>query len=174
MDLQDLGNIGEFIGSIAVVATLFYLVLQVKQNTAAIRQQSYSDLIARRQALFDGLSSDLAKTENLYRGLSANHPNMADAQLFAWQIFNHLYHYQDCMIQHNAGIVEDDMWEAEKKMLGSIVDDPGFISIWAAVSQFFTSDFVALVESLKGTSSHIDYDLEKQQWHRTKDVPSTG
>ena len=40
MDHQDfaqlLGNYGEFIGSIAVVFTLIYLAIQVRQNTATI------------------------------------------------------------------------------------------------------------------------------------------
>ena len=33
---QLLGNYGEFFGSVAVVATLIYLAIQVRQNTATI------------------------------------------------------------------------------------------------------------------------------------------
>ncbi len=36
MNLQDLGNLGEFVGAIAVVATLVYLALQIRQNTRAL------------------------------------------------------------------------------------------------------------------------------------------
>ena len=36
MTIQDLGALGEFLGSIAVLATLVYLALQTRQNTAAI------------------------------------------------------------------------------------------------------------------------------------------
>ena len=35
---QLLGNYGEFVGAIAVVVTLFYLALQIKQNTHAITE----------------------------------------------------------------------------------------------------------------------------------------
>ena len=34
MTIMELGAIGEFIGSIAVLATLVYLALQVRKNTA--------------------------------------------------------------------------------------------------------------------------------------------
>ena len=35
MDLTQLANLGEFIGGIAVLVTLVYLAVQVRQNTAA-------------------------------------------------------------------------------------------------------------------------------------------
>jgi hypothetical protein len=36
LNLQDLGNLGEFVGAIAVVVTLAYLALQIRQNTRAL------------------------------------------------------------------------------------------------------------------------------------------
>jgi len=39
MTIQDLGAIGELLGSIAVLATLVYLALQTRQNTVAIAAQ---------------------------------------------------------------------------------------------------------------------------------------
>ncbi len=36
MDLTQLANLGEFIGGVAVLVTLVYLVLQVRQNTSAV------------------------------------------------------------------------------------------------------------------------------------------
>jgi hypothetical protein len=39
LTIQDLGSLGEFLGSIAVLATLVYLALQMRQNTMAIGAQ---------------------------------------------------------------------------------------------------------------------------------------
>ncbi len=39
LTIQDLGALGEFFGSIAVLATLVYLALQTRQNTVAIAAQ---------------------------------------------------------------------------------------------------------------------------------------
>ena len=39
LTIQDLGSLGEFFGSIAVLATLVYLALQTRQNTMAIGAQ---------------------------------------------------------------------------------------------------------------------------------------
>jgi hypothetical protein len=40
MTLQDLGDLGDLIGGIAVVVTLIYLAVQVRQNTALITAQT--------------------------------------------------------------------------------------------------------------------------------------
>ena len=51
MTIQDLGALGEFFGSIAVLATLVYLALQTRQNTMAIAAQLDATRIATSQNL---------------------------------------------------------------------------------------------------------------------------
>ncbi len=41
MTLEDFANVSEILGAIAVVATLIYLSLQVRQNTRAVRTDAY-------------------------------------------------------------------------------------------------------------------------------------
>ena len=41
MSFEDLGNLGELVAAIATVATLGYLALQLKQNTKALRSQTF-------------------------------------------------------------------------------------------------------------------------------------
>ena len=54
---QLLGNYGEFVGAIAVFATLAYLAVQVRQNTKAERRTalnlSIRNFISIRQAVFE-------------------------------------------------------------------------------------------------------------------------
>jgi hypothetical protein len=40
LDLDALGNIGDFVGGIGVIVTLGFLVFQIRQNTAQLRQQN--------------------------------------------------------------------------------------------------------------------------------------
>ncbi len=41
MDLTQLANLGEFIGGVAVLVTLIYLALQVRQNTKAVSAATF-------------------------------------------------------------------------------------------------------------------------------------
>ena len=72
MDIaQLLGNLGEFIGAIVIVATLIYLAMQVRQNTNALHAQSRQSLLSAGQAeLFAMMENpdiplNMAKTTSL-------------------------------------------------------------------------------------------------------------
>ncbi len=41
MTIQELGSIGELLGAVAVVISLFYLAVQIRQNTKASRIESF-------------------------------------------------------------------------------------------------------------------------------------
>ena len=45
MTLSDLGNIGEFVGGLLVVVSLFYLASQIRQNTRAMGVAAYKDAV---------------------------------------------------------------------------------------------------------------------------------
>ena len=52
LTIQDLGALGELLGSVAVLATLVYLALQTRQNTLAIGAQLDAAAIAGLQHIF--------------------------------------------------------------------------------------------------------------------------
>ncbi|MDG2282788.1 MAG: hypothetical protein P8L45_06680, partial [Longimicrobiales bacterium] len=43
--LQDLGNIGEFVGALGVVVSLVYLARQMIQNTVSVRAASFNAMV---------------------------------------------------------------------------------------------------------------------------------
>ena len=43
--LQNLGNLGEFIGAIGVVVSLVYLARQMIQNTTSVRAASFNSMV---------------------------------------------------------------------------------------------------------------------------------
>ena len=53
MTLQDLGNIGEFVSAIAVVASLVYLAFQIRQNTRQITQNTQAVELSAIDALMN-------------------------------------------------------------------------------------------------------------------------
>ena len=52
LTIQDLGALGELLGSVAVLATLVYLALQTRQNTLAIAAQLDAAAIGAQQHFF--------------------------------------------------------------------------------------------------------------------------
>ena len=60
MTIQDLGALGELLGSVAVLATLVYLALQTRQNTMAISAQLDAAVITANQGV-QLIGTDLAE-----------------------------------------------------------------------------------------------------------------
>jgi hypothetical protein len=58
MTLENLGNIGEFVGAIAVILSLVYLGVQIRQNTRTVRASTYQDIVRLVQEIDLLLASD--------------------------------------------------------------------------------------------------------------------
>ena len=76
LTIQDLGALGELIGSVAVLATLVYLALQTRQNTMAIRAELNATRFIAGQtiALTEATSTELqeALAEDRVQDLTIN------------------------------------------------------------------------------------------------------
>jgi hypothetical protein len=68
VNLQDLGNIGEFAGAIAVIVSLVYLAWQIRQNTAQLSQNA--DWLAA------SASQDVAGSMNEWSYVLARDPDL--------------------------------------------------------------------------------------------------
>jgi len=60
MDIQELGAIGELVGGVAVIATLIYLAVQVKQSTAAMRSVTHQTQVDSQVAVNSSIANDPA------------------------------------------------------------------------------------------------------------------
>ena len=58
MSVIELGAIGEFLGAIAVVATLVYLTTQIRQSTRSMASQAHAQVAAEMQQNLRAMSQD--------------------------------------------------------------------------------------------------------------------
>ncbi len=96
LTIQDLGALGELLGSVAVLATLVYLALQTRQNTMAIGAQLDAARLNAIQSINMSAvtSSELqeALTEDRTTDVTINQTRRAhfwSAQLVTWQWQHH-------------------------------------------------------------------------------------
>ena len=69
MSIQDLGSIGELIGSIAVVISLIYLAIQIRQNTESNKLLATQNLVNQNSDLVDGIASDPVRAALIQKGI---------------------------------------------------------------------------------------------------------
>ena len=115
-----LGNLGEFVGAIAVLVTLGYLTVQIRQNTQALRFQSgresarlHTDIaLALMRPEVGEVLARAARGEAI---AEAEH-NYVDQFVYAWMSALH----QD-FLEYRAGFQTDDWWQVRESTVAQIL-----------------------------------------------------
>ncbi len=154
MTLQDLGAIGEFIGGIAVVITLVYLAVSIRQNTKSVRASTY-------QAILDSSRSDTElllvhpHLERVYRVGRRNPEKLNDDErpLFRMLVAQLLLSSESLFLQHQQGAIDSDYWQRRQQTLRGLLSQPGVRQWWAARGtprEYYDPGFRELVDSILG------------------------
>ena len=143
---QLLGNLGEFIGSIAIIVTLIYLAMQVRQNTNALHAQTRQSLLSAGQtelfAMMENPDIMLAemKTEPL---TTQEHIRLGfwiaaamRAREFAW-------------LQYQNGVIDEVQWHTEALAIQNLLLPPVSRAWWESVGRrIFSAEFASFVDDL--------------------------
>ena len=70
MTLSDLGDLGDFLGGIGVIATLVYLAIQIRRNTMAVRSTSLDSAYAAHMEFQRTVWSDSELNKLWFDGLT--------------------------------------------------------------------------------------------------------
>jgi len=155
MTLDDLGNLGELIGGAAVVVSLVYVALQVRQNTKQIRRSitaskvaSYQSVITAMTGFASSITHDLAVGRIYRQGLrDYNSLGGDERQQFSMELVILLYHYQSFYYQHRSGLVDSDLWEGHFRELVRLFGLPGVQAWWPRWRHAYSEEFAKLLET---------------------------
>ncbi len=141
---QLLGNLGEFIGAIVIVATLIYLAMQVRQNTNALNAQSRQSVLSAAQG---GL---LAMMENPEVHLSMVKTDSLTptehVKLHFWlAAFMRLREFS--WLQYRQGITDESQWGTELVIIQSVLSAHRPRLWWDSVGRkIYGAEFVEFVD----------------------------
>ena len=112
MTLDDLANISEIVGAVAVVVTLIYLSLQVRQNTRAVRTDAYHQATQQLWETGNVIAQDPELTKIVYIGSSAL-GKVTDEDRFRFQyiVSSFLFGTEFLLRLYESGQIERDDWE---------------------------------------------------------------
>ncbi len=163
MSLQDLGAIGELIGSIGVVVSLVYLAVQLKQNTRGIRTAAHQHVVSANAAVTMAPAQNLEFAALLWSGVSSS-KNLTEETQLAFNLWCFQY-FSMIQASHQlflAGAIDEGIWNRELQRAVGALRGPGFKEWWDAGGRSQLSpDFVSLVESTPLDISAISWTSEK-------------
>jgi hypothetical protein len=161
MNWDALGAIGEIIGAIAVVITLIYLAIQLRQNNRQISENTKVARLAARDTTQQAFSR--------YRHLIANSPDLAELYLrgcadygalpvadrlrFASLLLEFLLAWNLRYLHIRNGLQEAETWERQKPFLLGVLMQPGVRYWWDRNKHLFDSAFVLATEKMIASAS---------------------
>jgi len=130
LTLEDLGNLGDFFGGLAVIATLLYLAIQIRQNTKILRTSA--EQTADPIAAIANIAQSPENAAVYHRGL-ANPKSLADEERthFYLLMASSFYVLHQGYRAYQLGTQTEDTWQWQSRALQFYSIQPGVREWWS-------------------------------------------
>jgi hypothetical protein len=169
MTLEDLANLAEIIGVIAVIASLLFVGIQIRQSARATKASAAFDATNSVANLSEQLWANYSD-ERMVEGLETYDPtkNWEDFSLGVQTrmiIFNRalFQKYEGAYYLHRYGGLDEDLWEAWQAWAASMIKLPFHATWWEQDKQdgLFSKAFIKAIEAARDkTGVHVFRDIE--------------
>jgi hypothetical protein len=147
MTLENLGNVGEFVGALAVVISLVYLAVQIRQNTRAVRSASHQTLVSSEQAIQASISDNPEVARIV---VQANKDfdvlNEEDRMRFVMLAARFFSNFENVFYQYSRGLIDEDLWRPWLEGMRFFVHQPGVQRYWETFKFGFAEPFRELID----------------------------
>ena len=118
MSLGDLANLGQIIGAIAVVVSLVYVALQIRQNTNAVRAATSQSVHEHFANWYNSLACDASLSKIVIDGLR-NYGSLSenDKVRFVATFMAFLSYSQNAFIKWKQGLLAPALWLAWEQII---------------------------------------------------------
>ena len=153
---EALGNLGDFIGGLAVVITLIYLAVQVRQNSRQIKLNTTAVQAAAYQALLDAqhqANMEAVRDKHLaelFLGSADSLEKLDRVDRFRLDLLlrHTLRLRQHFFIQAQDQLIRPDLAASNDAALVDLFSHPAVQLLWARAGREFLSDFAQHVDKL--------------------------
>jgi hypothetical protein len=154
MDWDAIGAVGEIIGAAAVVATIFYLSVQVRQNSRSVEENVRALRLTAADATVEGFARyrdrvsqpDLAalvvKGRDSYQVLSES-----ERLQFGAIMDEYMFSYWCVFMRRREGAYDNVDWQAHLEGIRENLSFPGATEWWQSRKKVYSPVFVAELQS---------------------------
>ena len=139
MDLAQLANLGEFIGGVAVLVTLIYLALQIRQGSRFARIEAHRETGAAMSEFIGDVAKDLDLHDLWYNGLRSNRELGDEEQdrlgMLLYRVFFTL------STAHRYADLDPSLWDTYRGYIDRNLGFPYVQEWWVRQRGFFTEAF---------------------------------
>jgi hypothetical protein len=154
MSIAELGSLGEFIASIAVVASVIYLATQIRAQKGEQKQRAAEALAHAWSEASRTIATDGEAAAIFSRGLDDyDSLDSVEKLRFSAMLTSTLKAYEAVYYLHVEGVLEEEAWLTTADLLGRLCRSGGFAGYWAGRATMFRPEFGNELGSMQQTST---------------------
>ena len=169
-NLESLASLGEIVGAIAVVVSLLYLAVQVRQNTRAQRLENASRILDRTASMQGALSRDPAMSVLFSKGVSDPSKLTPQERIqFTWAMYEFFGALEFMFLAANENSIPEEIWQRWSSAAAWWLTFPGVQAWWNVRPIPFADSFSSYIESLLD-----DNPMDAESTRRYRDFLANG
>jgi len=124
MNWEAIGAIGEILGAIAVVATLIYLAIQIKQSTRVARSATRQAIAESAQTLANDVINAPEMADILVRHFRGEELTPAESLRLQGRCYRDMRHWENIYYQVREGLLSEEEWIGFRRNLAALFEIP--------------------------------------------------
>ena len=160
LTLEQASYLAEIIGVVAVVASIIYLAIQVKQNGRSLRVQTVHDLSSQFKEAQSSIAHDKELADIYHRGVfNFDQLDSLEQLRFNLHVASLVRMLDELLFQYKEGALEESQWNGFKTLLEDVFRYPGYQSVWAIRRQQYSKVFQQYLDNVIQNSQPRDVPL---------------
>jgi hypothetical protein len=162
MTLEQLANIGEALGGLAVLVSLIYLIIELRRSTRAARSSNAWNSTVALAELCEVIAANPQLSELTMRchNPETRLEDLTDAEFSQWFFVcrSVLYKYEAQWYLWREGSLSDEMWQNRRRWAKAFISLPIPGRVWEMEMEQhqYSPQFVESIESMS-LSGNLDY-----------------
>ena len=141
MNWEAIGAIGEILGALAVVATLAYLSVQIRQNTKVARSATRQAIAESAQSLTSDLIHTPDMAEIFLRHLQGEELTPTEAFKLQGRCYRDMRHWENIFYQVREGLLSEEEWTGFRRNLAALFEIHAYQDYWSNESRLYSDAF---------------------------------
>ena len=155
MTLNELGNLGDLLGGIAVFVTLLFLALQIRKQTIEARLNATRELARGLIAQMNSVAEDAGLCSIYMRGINDyDELPEIDRIRLSMNLHSTFRIYEQAFLHVTRTNVDESYFTSSEKTKFELLSFPGVQRWWERSKNLFESEFVAHIEKVIEQQKH--------------------
>ncbi len=157
MTLESWAHVAEIVGGIAVVASLIYVGIQIRDSnrvSQANARHNISEFVLQVSLFNAGHADRIAAIQQ--KLAEGSELTGAEREFQWWGHMNFMLHAETYFHHYELGLMPDGHWKGYLRYMEGYSTSPGFVDFWSEVGPAFSRDFSNWMTEIVNRNNGLD------------------